>query len=436
MMATEPISQRTRLVIALTLLTGLNIFLAFNKHSHGPKFTYHGELWADKGGYFVYLPAVFEHGFRAAAFPAGLDTVTGNGFTLNARNGILRTKYTSGVAILLSPVYLAAHAIGSVAKSDVSTFGDVDHAVVDIAAGLYLSIGLACLYLLLRVKFSSGTALFVLAGVFLGSNLFFYTIGDPGMSHVYSFSLFCVFLFLVVNRPTHGPFVNTLLLGAIAGLILLIRPTNLIFLVFAPLVAAWVNGSSLHSVIRSIGYRDLALLIGTTSLVWIPQLWYWHLSFGSAFTWPYQGESFTNLGSPELMKFWLSPNNGLFLYAPIVLIALGGSLVAWQQGGRLLAIASISCFALVSYLGASWWVWHFGCGFGSRTMTEYMAVFAFPLGVWVEKQRNGPMAKVLRTLIVVCAVAVVKMVYSYGDCWFHGDWNWAEYCELVFGPTK
>jgi hypothetical protein len=184
--------------LVLVLLTGLNIFLALNRHSRSNPYSYHGELWADRAGYFMYLPAATSFGFDARRFPAGLDTLTGGGFTLDTLTGRVLTKYTSGVALLQAPFYLAGHGAAHVLGIPAGHFGPVDRVIVDVAAPVLLSLGLWCLFLVLRVRHGDGLSAWTLLGIYAGSNLFYYTIGDPGMSHVYSFFLFAL---LMLDRP-------------------------------------------------------------------------------------------------------------------------------------------------------------------------------------------------------------------------------------------
>ncbi|MEZ4740489.1 MAG: hypothetical protein R2818_14295 [Flavobacteriales bacterium] len=226
------------------------------------------------------------------------------------------------------------------------------------------------------------------------------------------------------------------MIGALTGLILLIRPTNVAFILCVPFIVAWLRSHTLIDLIKTISIEDLMLIAAAALLVWAPQLWYWDLSYGSPFTWPYTGESFSRATDPELIKFWFSTNNGAFLYAPILILILTAAVIAWRDGARYLTVATLGSFALVSLAGASWWVWHFGCGFGSRTLAEYMAVFVFPLAFGLESFRDVRIKRIATIIVGICAVAVVKMVYSYGGCWFYGDWNWTAFKLLLFGPTK
>lgn len=429
--------QPRAIAIFLLLFTGLNVFLALNRHSRSKPNSYHGELWADRGGYFVYLPATFQFGFNARSVPAGLDTLTGHGFKLDTLSGRVVTKYTAGVAMLQAPFYLIGHGVAVIMGLPSDAYGPLDHVIVDVAAPVLLSLGLLFLFLVLRKRYGDQLSAWVLLAIYAGTNLFFYTIGDPGMSHVYSFFLFALLLFLL-DRWFEAPerWRTLVFIGITAGLIVLVRPTNAVFLLVAPFVGVDGWRSGWMRIASNVTPSRVLLVLLPALLMWVPQLIYWQYAFGSAFIWPYVDEGFTNWASPEFARFWFAPNNGLFSYTPLYALVVLSAWVAWKNGERGTSAASLLAFLAVSYLGASWWVWHFGCGFGSRTMVEYLALFAFPLAgaTHLSIQRWGRWLPI--TVFILLGVYNLKLVYSYGNCWFHDEWDWQAFGQLVWGPTK
>jgi len=100
--------------IVLALLAGGSKRFAIND--------WRGDLYADKSGYFVYLPATFIHGFYQENFPDSIEFKLGHGFGFE--DGKLRNKYTCGVAILTTPFFLAAHLSAVLSDNDASGFTD------------------------------------------------------------------------------------------------------------------------------------------------------------------------------------------------------------------------------------------------------------------------------------------------------------------------
>ncbi|MBX2979171.1 MAG: hypothetical protein KF905_07760 [Flavobacteriales bacterium] len=425
------------IALVLFLFTGLNVFLALNRHSHSKPHSYHGELWADRGGYFVYLPAAIQFGFDARKFPSGMDTLAGRGFKLDTLQGRVITKYTSGVAMLQAPFYLLGHGIALMVGIPAYPYGPLDHVIVDVAAPVLASLALLFLFLVLRRRYGDRLSAWMLLALFAGSNLFFYTIGDPGMSHVYSFFLFAFLMFSVDQwfRVQEGSY-GLVLIGVTAGLIVLVRPTNALFLLAVPFVVLSDQSSVWQTIKANVTLPRIFLVTVPALMVWVPQLFYWQYAYGSALTWPYIDEGFTNWASPELVRFWFAPNNGLFPYSPLFAIVIWAAWIMWRRGERAVGAAALITFMAVSYLGASWWVWHFGCGFGSRTMVEYLALFAIPLAGWTQwaAKRWGRWMPI--TVFLVLAAYNLKLVYSYGNCWFFDEWDWQAFGQLVVGPTK
>ena len=104
-----------------------------------------------------------------------------------------------------------------------------------MAAVFYMLGGLGILFKILIRHFSSKVVAFTLLSLFLGTNLLAYASVEPSYSHIYSFFLICLLLVAVPRwyaDPSRG---NTLFLGAVAGLILLVRNPNAVFLLFFPL---------------------------------------------------------------------------------------------------------------------------------------------------------------------------------------------------------
>lgn len=422
--------HRVPLLVGAALLFGLFIFLSLNWHSHSPKFTYHSEIWADRAGYHVYLPATFDYAFDPRAFPAGIDSLTGSGFSSDHSTNRIITKYPYGVALLQAPFYL----LGKVMRPSPSAmpgYTPIDHAMIDIAASFYGAVGLVLLLIVLRRRSSWLAALLTVIFMLVGTNLLYYVIGEPGMSHVYSFFLFSAFLALLDNRHrNNATWHRYFLLGVLTATIFVTRPTNIIFIAIAGFV---IFGRGLVHEVRTFQsdrLRTACFALGFMIII-LPQMIYWQYAFGSPIKWSYTGEGFTNWASPQVVRLWFSPYNGLFTYSPLILGLLLGSLFTAKKSTQEMAALWVT-FILVSYISASWHVWTFGCGFGARSFVEYAAVFAFPLNQLLDRRtRRLP---VLIGVLSICCIYTMKLTYSYPTCWFGGVWDWDLFLNTLFGP--
>ncbi|MBZ0206785.1 MAG: hypothetical protein K8H89_10710 [Flavobacteriales bacterium] len=418
--------------IGATLLFGLCIFLSLNWHSHFAKFNYHSEIWADRAGYHVYLPAAFDYHFDAKAFPIGIDERTGNGFHLDSIPGKVITKYPCGVAILRVPFYLIGKLIRSEEDPNGPGFTLVDHAMVGVAASFYGVLGLLLLFLVLKERTTNNIALASVLAILTGTNLLFYLIGNPGMSHVYSFFLFAAFIFAYERLVRIGWSIRrSLILGVLAGLIVVTRPTNILFLPIAFAVSASSSADVLARYKKLFEARFLIPFLVAAFIMCVPQMAYWQYAFGTPLKWSYGQEGFDHFLAPRLIPFWFAPENGLFLYSPLVLVILVMGLF-YRKSMRVSNAASWLAFILVSYLSASWFTWAFGCGFGSRNFAEYGALFAFPLASLLNASMKS--RKVIAAVVLICCIYTLKLTFSCAVCWFGSEWDWEMFLRFVYGP--
>jgi hypothetical protein len=72
-----------------------------------------------------------------------------------------------------------------------------------------------------------------------------------------------------------------------------------------------------------------------------------------------------NLASPNALNVLFSPEHGLFVWHPIVLVAIGGMLVFWRRD-RLLSTSLLIAFALQVYIAGSFLTWQSASSFGQR----------------------------------------------------------------------
>lgn len=388
-------------------------------------FNHRSELWADKSGYYIYLPALFKYDFDAHAFPEDLETQLGDGFKLDSLSGKVNTKYTCGVALLQVPFYLVADFLAPEGEDD--GFSPVYHKSVNWAANIYLLIGLLFLERFLRRYFARKTIYWVLMTIFFGTNLLYYSIDETGMSHVYSFAMGSIYLYLLhaTSFFKRRHVIQTFVLGLVMGMIILLRPTNIILLGIGYLLDIQ-NGKQLKERLLLL-FRPavlMPLLIGVL-LPLIPQMLYWNYLYDSPIRYSYGDEGF-NWTSPQLIKTWWSTYNGLFPYSPFYLIILSGvayMIIKRRTNGWLLAIT----FLLTSYIFSSWWIWTFGCSFGGRNFIDYLPLYSIAIAHLYTAFPQWPKRhRIVWGIIIFAFIAAnVKLTYTYDECYYgQTEWNW------------
>lgn len=388
-----------------------------------------GDFYADKSGYYIYLPATFIYGFHEGAYPDSIDFQLGNGFGFV--NGKLMTKYPIGTALLNAPFFLAARAFDSGSPGFAPGFGEVYINGIRMAAVFYLLAGSLLLFLFLSGRFSpwisAGTVLVLIAG----TNLYYYTFMEPMMSHVYSWALAALLLFLsgrLWKQP--GKFLLAAL-SATAALIVLTRPSNILLLVVVPLLD--LKGTAeLQSRLRFlVKPASLIFLLLPAFLLFVPQLVYWKFISGSFFFYSYQHEGFTNWNHPALLKVLLSPNNGLLPYTPIWILLITALIcMLIRRKSNSLLITSLLLVQL--YLVSSWYMFFFGCSFGQRTFVEYLALASIPLATIAEtvfRPRRWIAAAGALLIIAYLIFFNLRMIHAYDRCYLGGDWEWPKYRE-------
>ncbi|MCF6170936.1 MAG: hypothetical protein L3J66_08170 [Bacteroidales bacterium] len=410
-------------------LSGLLVFLAFNRHSKTGVFYYRSQVYADKAGYYVYLPAAFIQHFDAARFPEKVDSLTGNGFQLDRKNNKVITKYFYGVSLMELPFFLIAHFIAKPLGFESNGFSLVYHWAIDFAALFYLLLSFYLLFKILHRRFPEKTAFLTIAFLFAGTNLFYYSIQETGMSHVYSFFLFTAWIYQLTfwKKLDKQPGLFGFSSGIIAALIIFVRPLNLLFL----LTSIFLNRDFLQRLRAQMKWQFLLPFVFAALMVASPQLAYWKYLSGSLIADTYSGESFSNWMYPRIIEFLFAPNNGLILYNPLVLFMFFGLILMIRnkhKNGWLILMTAL----LLIYLSASWWSWHFGCGFAARNFVEYYALLSFPLAYLIQYPKQKTVQFLFYFLMIFFSAYNLKMIYSYGGCWFgESVWDWAQYTHWI-----
>lgn len=413
------------------LLLGLLLWLSFNRNWRFGRFNYHDELWADKAGYHVFLPASFIYGWDARLFPHEIDKRTGGGFELDAwRNGI-NTKYPPGVAVMRLPFFLAAHAWAKISGQAADGFSMPYHGAA-IAAGVFYAVaGLWVFWRFLQYYFRRTVAWVGVFGLISGTNLWYYVVEEPGLSHVYSFFLVALLLWELKRFSLSEKTRHLALAGLCLGMIVCVRPQNLLLL--SPYLMWWTWQYAPAILKRPIAVAwgaSLALLAIT------PLLAYRIYLHAKAFT-PYQGEGFIYWQSPHVFKVLFAPENGLFPASPFLLpfipVALWYSLRtagAW----RLISAGTLLVFAFCTLMYASWWAWGLACGFGHRGFIEF-----YPLLVWVMLRGFADVWHQFRWRVLIgiflmlCTIMVLPLSFHWPYCVTGPFWNWHRYWSIWAG---
>ncbi|MGA2937165.1 MAG: hypothetical protein ABSF52_08725 [Syntrophobacteraceae bacterium] len=357
------------LVIALATISCFFIYI--NKLNGQP-------IRSDGAGYYAYLPSIFvDHDLN---FQTPIQNKASVGIRIYPGTGRLLNPYTVGTAILELPFFLAAKTIAPILKADSTGYSYIFQYSIIAGAICYLSIGISIIYMQLRksndVFVSSASTILAI----FGTSTFHYATYDASFSHIYSFAIFSIFLYYLLQYHNDQSKMyssrNSLILGLIVGMIGLIRFPNL----SAAIIIAFLFISSY------IKYRNISTLIkestifilAATPVIFI-QLIYWKIATGHFIVNSYQDEKF-NWGRPELINFLFSIRKGLLFWSPSLFLGFFGLILLYKNDNAL--GLSISTFILINiYVCSSWDCWWFGGSFGCRPFVDVIPLLAIPIAL-------------------------------------------------------
>lgn len=385
----------------------------------------------------------------------------------NATFGVRGTarNYPFGTPLLWAPFFALAHGwLGLVnllgGEYPRNGFFNPYQRAVGIGSLVYGGIALALIYRLLCRYFSRALAAATTIAVTLGSFIVWYLVVDNSMSH--AASMFAVTLFVYAWHETRGERTprRWALLGALAGLMSLVRWQNVLFVVFpAAEELAWLLGARRRSAraelstagptVRSPGdnaprppvddatssptedvvpspgkgtvsvastadrsgfaptvARYIAFVVGFI-VAFSPQLFAWRALRGAWFDLP-SGAHGAAFASPALGGVLFSPDRGLFSWTPLLLLATLG-LLAFARRQPSLALLLAAALALQVYINAT--VEWSGHGFGARRFAGCAVVFAVGLAAFLQWMKQRPL---VAPVALVGGLLVVNLLFMQG----------------------
>lgn len=376
-------------------------------------------MGSDTEGYYQYTPFFFLHNwddFNRLPYAKSFE----EGKTLNV--------YTCGVAIMQAPFFLIAHGISLLLGLDHDGYSPVYFTFVFYASIFYVLIGLIFLYKALLRYFKPKTAFWTSFLVFYATNLFFYTIVSPGMSHAYSFSLMAIFIYMVPVFYEKPNWKNAIFMALPISMATLIRPTNIIASLYFIFFGVSTMSLFKERILFFLKRWDLVLIILLVGIVvFTPQMAYWKFVTGKWLYYSYQSEGFPYLSSPRIGTVLWGARNGWFIYTPAMFIATLGLLYLLPRS-RYNSWPTLAILILIVYIDASWWAPTFSAAAGYRALIEYIPFMAIPLGFVYEKtfETRKSWARFLAVvLILVLLFYNIQFTFKYSVwLWWDTDWQW------------
>jgi hypothetical protein len=304
-----------------------------------------------------------------------------------------------GSALLWSPFYLLAHAgvvvaraLGATAAAD--GFSAPYQAAVGYASALYGLAGLLLAHGLLvrRAEVGEPCATLSIAALWLGTPVLYYMTLAPGFAHANSLLTVGLLLALFFRARARDRALDWGLVGAAGGLAGLVREQDLFFLVVPGAGLAWRLLARRDAL--AVLARGTALLAGAL-LAFLPQLAAYRVLNGRFGPTTLVARKMT-WSSPHLVEVLFDPGHGLFLWAPLLLLAVAGLVLAARPAREATLLLGLGLLAQ-AWINGSVESWHMAGAFGARRFVSATAVFAWGLAglLGVLLPRLGPRATAL-----------------------------------------
>jgi hypothetical protein len=346
----------------------------------------------DVAGYYHYLPALFINGDISDLRYVWTDTIHARvserafGIHKAPSTGRFFTKFSCGTAIMQLPFFWVAH---DHALSDPRIRSDGYSApyalAVQLSTVFYVVLGMFLLRSFLLNHVNDLAAAIPILVIGFGTNLFFYSTLNAGMSHGYLFFLYALVLY-ATDRWRRSPRLLPLSIIAFAcGLTAVTRPVDGL-IVIIPILGTFLPVRGTAEPWRMLLQRPhwIAMALVLFFLPLIPQFMYWKAVSGQWLFYSYGHEGF-DLRWEKIWWGLFSFRKGWFIYSPLVILGLIGLYIVAKKD-LLKPFAWIALIYLPIYIVVvfSWHQWWYGGGFGARPMVNVLPLLALPIAVLAE----------------------------------------------------
>ena len=333
----------------------------------------------DVVSYYAYLPATFIfHDIKLEkreTFDKGLFWPE----PLPDGNKVIKTSM--GMSVLYSPFFLISHGIAKLTGDKALGYTPIYKMGLLVSAVFYLLIGLIFLRRILKNYFSEPITALTILTIVLGTNLLNYSTYDACMSHSYNFALITAFVWFTIQWYKSPKLLSLLFLGLLSGLITLVRPSNIVVLLFFFVYGVFSKETLKQRFELIFSKFHWFIFMGLAfTLVWVPQFIYWWSITGNFMVNSYPDEQFF-WGNPHFIGGLFSYRKGWLVYTPVMIFALLGIPFLFKKLKEF--SWAITVFILIAtYIIVSWWCWWYGGSFGMRSYIDYYGILAIPMSLF------------------------------------------------------
>ena len=401
--------DRNHIILLLLLVIGTTCYFSINNYNN----QIGGVAELDGYYYYIYL--------RSMQVDGDLDFANeyekwGNQFGFGkSQTGRHRNIFGVGPALLWLPFFLVTHLLAiigvklgyPISLDGMSRFHQVG---TFYGSMIYGWLAVVLCYLTACRVFGKRHALWPALGAALAGPLPCYVMTLASFSHAQAAMTTSLLVWLWIRWRDRWTPRRWLVWGAVVGLMLLVRPACLPFVllpVMEGLRGLWapLRARQGAAAARALAAPAAGAAVGV--LVFSPQLFVWKHLFGSYLTVP-QGEGFMIWTESAWASTLFSPRNGLFTMAPLMALGVLGLFGATIRRTALAApmIVILAGMAVINGMAHDWWGW----GFSARRFTSALPLLTFGLGAALAGIRWGLERKPSRSIAAVTALVIIAPI--------------------------
>ncbi len=367
-----------------------------------------GQLLGSDGIYYYsYLPTLLiDHDLQFTNQYASLRRIITDAGDQLARPIRNTNKYAIGSAILWMPFFLIGHLLAILFNAAgysiaLDGIGYIYQAPTMIGSILYGFAGVLLIYRSCSRFFSKSSSASAAILIWLATNIIYYMIAEPSMSHACSFFAVALFLGLWLQYRPLPSLRQWIFLGMTGGLVALVRLPDATWLALPFLDALWAMRTDIknHLGRQLTGFLSFGAAV---LIIFIPQMAVWYFLTGTGTNYPHSGGYFRWF-SPEIFNVLFSFRHGLYLWHPVLLLATAGLVLLYRRD-RSLPLFLALMFAAQLYLIGSWYGWWGGHSFGSRMLISSLPALALGLAAlidWASRRNALPVAGILACSLIL-----------------------------------
>ncbi|MBY0477008.1 MAG: hypothetical protein K2Q24_05135 [Chitinophagaceae bacterium] len=361
-------------------------------------------------GYYMYLPAVFIYGdikkcgFKDSILAKYQPTPDFQQAFVHS-NGNYVMKYSSGQAVMMAPFFFAGHLAAGIGNKYLKDgFSFPYQLAIGIGMLLYAFAGIFLLRKILLFYFNDAVTAISLFTIVFASNYLNYAAIDGAMTHNSLFTLYCLLIYTSIKFYQQPSFLKAVTLGALTGMVTLIRPTEVIAILI-PLLWGVGNYTELKDrlrfFIRKLNY-SFVFAVAFVAVVSV-QLLYWKYSSGNWLVYSYQDQTFSWL-NPHVWQGFFSFKSGWLIYSPVMILSLAGFVFLYKHNKQLFLPVFIFSVLFI-YICFSWDIWWYGGSLGIRAMVQAYPLLAFALAAIIHAIQKSNFSKsLIYSFIALCVM--------------------------------